>query len=165
MIFLTLGTQLPFDRLVRALDDWCAATGQGGEVTAQIPDPGARGYRPRSFAWTGWMAPEAYEATAREAAAIVSHAGMGTIITALTLGTPLLIMPRRAALGEHRNDHQLATAWRFADRPGLAVAWDEAELAGTLERLLAGKGEAGERLGPHAEESLVAAVRAEILRD
>ena len=46
------------------------------------------------------------------AAAIVAHAGMGTILTALETGKRLLVMPRRAALGEHRNDHQLATVSR-----------------------------------------------------
>ena len=46
--------------------------------------------------------------------AIVAHAGMGTILSALELGKPLVIMPRLAAFGEHRNDHQLATAKRFA---------------------------------------------------
>ena len=50
--------------------------------------------------------------------AIIAHAGMGTILTALEMGKPLLVMPRRAELGEHRNDHQLATAMRFADLGG-----------------------------------------------
>jgi len=110
MIFLTLGTQLPFDRLVAALDAWCAQSGCGGQVVAQIPDPGPGGHRPRHFTATRWMAPAEYAATARAATVIVSHAGMGTIITALDLARPLIVMPRRADLGEHRNDHQIATA-------------------------------------------------------
>ncbi len=35
MIFATVGTQLPFDRLIRALDGWAASNG-GVEVFAQI---------------------------------------------------------------------------------------------------------------------------------
>ncbi len=57
------------------------------------------------------------------ATAIVAHAGMGTILTALEMGKPLLVMPRRAALGEHRNDHQLATASRFAELGRVKVAF------------------------------------------
>ncbi len=34
MIFVTVGEQLPFDRLVRAVDEWAAASGK--EVFAQI---------------------------------------------------------------------------------------------------------------------------------
>ena len=67
--------------------------------------------------------------------AIVAHAGMGTILTALELGKPLLVLPRRASLGEHRNEHQLATARRFADTGRLAVAFDESELAQRLDEL------------------------------
>ena len=71
----------------------------------------------------------------RSSTAIVAHAGMGTILTALELGKPLLIMPRRAALGEHRNDHQLATAERFAAVDGVKVAFDETEFALKLDEL------------------------------
>ena len=44
-------------------------------------------------------------------------------------------MPRRAALGEQRNDHQLATARRFRDRSGVLVAEDEHHLAQQLDGL------------------------------
>ena len=66
--------------------------------------------------------------------AVVAHAGIGTILGALELGKPTVVMPRRAALGEHRNDHQLATARRFSG-PGIAVALDEHELAAELGRM------------------------------
>lgn len=160
MIFLTLGTQLPFDRLVAALDAWCAQSGCGGQVVAQIPDPGPGGHRPRHFTTTRWMAPADYAATARAATVIVSHAGMGTIITALDLARPLIVMPRRADLGEHRNDHQIATARRFADRPGLHVAETAPALAALLDRRHALK--PGDGLAPHADPRLIAAVRAAI---
>ena len=35
MIFVTVGSQLPFDRLVRAVDDWAAGNG-GAAAFAQI---------------------------------------------------------------------------------------------------------------------------------
>jgi len=66
---------------------------------------------------------------------ILAHAGMGTILTAVDLGKPILVMPRRADQGEHRNDHQLATARQLQDVLGLCVAWDEDELRDWLERL------------------------------
>jgi hypothetical protein len=83
---------------------------------------------------------------------------MGTILSALELGTPTLVMPRRAALGEHRNDHQMATARWFADLGGVTVAFDEAQL---LERLddadwLPG----GARIGESAPQGFIDALRA-----
>ena len=63
-----------------------------------------------------------------QASLIISHAGMGSILTALSSAKPVLIMPRRADLNEHRNDHQLATAKKFADKNGCFVFNDLSEL-------------------------------------
>ena len=95
------------------------------------------------------------------AKAIVAHAGMGTILTALEMGKPLLVMPRRAALGEHRNDHQLATAHRFAELGRVNVAFDETELPLRLDEL---DGVAAQpRISASAPDDFVARVRAFIV--
>lgn len=158
MIFLTLGTHEPFDRLVRAVDAWCAATGRGAEVFGQITDH--PGYEPKSFDWVATLPPEAYRARCQQAAFIVAHAGMGSIITAMTYRKPIVIMPRRADLGEQRNDHQRATAERFAPRPGVFLAEDEAALPGVLDRLTAAEASAPQAtVGPFAEPRLTQALR------
>lgn len=164
MIFLTLGTHQPFDRLVAAVDAWCAASGCDA-VFGQITDPGADGYRPRHFPWTTHLPPEAYRERFAAARFVIAHAGMGSIITAMTLCRPILVMPRRAHLGEQRNDHQLATARRFAGRPGIMVAHDADELAAAADRLLRAPVEGGgeARIGPFAEERLTDAIRATIV--
>lgn len=160
MIFLTVGTQLPFDRLTRAVDDWCAAN-PSAHVIGQIADPGSEGFRPQHFEWQSFIEPAEFDRRFDEADLIVAHAGMGSIITALTRAKPVLIMPRRANLREHRNDHQLATADRFADRPGVHVAHDEESVGPWLSRLLA-MPERGDspRLSPFASPQLLEAIRA-----
>ena len=90
--------------------------------------------------------------------AIVAHAGIGTILTALEIGRPLLVMPRRAALGEHRNDHQLTTARRFAELGKVKVAFDEVELRLRLDEL--DRVPAQARIGTSAPDDFVAALRA-----
>lgn len=60
---------------------------------------------------------------------------MGSILTALELGKPILVMPRRGDLDETRNDHQLATARHFLSQGRVAVAFDELELAAKLDQL------------------------------
>lgn len=67
---------------------------------------------------------------------MVAHAGMGTVLTALELGKPLLLLPRRGDLHETRNDHQLATARWLQDRPGIHIAWEAPELAPLLDRMV-----------------------------
>ncbi|MBK9127263.1 MAG: glycosyl transferase family 28 [Phycisphaerales bacterium] len=133
MIFVTVGAQMPFDRLVQAVDAW-AGQRPDIEVFAQI---GPTSWRPQHARWTQFLDPPAFEAACRRAEVLVAHAGMGSIITALELGKPILVMPRRGALGETRNDHQVATARRFAELGAVEVAWDEAELGSRLEAIVA----------------------------
>ena len=153
MIFVTVGTQLPFDRLVRGVDEWAERSGRR-DVFAQI---GPNGWRPRHIDAAPFVSPEEHRRRMESASAIVGHAGMGTIIGALELGKPVLIMPRVASHGEHRNDHQIATSKRFEAVRGVAVAWDEQELPARLEALLGMR--AGERIGSQASDRLIAVLR------
>ena len=167
-IFLTVGTQLPFDRLVRAVDLWAGANasaedGDRANVFGQIAEPGPGGYLPMNFDWVAHLDPESFEARFAAADLIVAHAGMGSIIGALAAPKPkpILILPRRAALGEQRNDHQLATARRFAGRPGVTVCMDEAALGPALDRLLlAAPDPAASTIGTEASPELLGAIRA-----
>ncbi len=129
--------QEPFDRLVRAMDEWCARSNHVQTVFGQIGDPKPGGYVPRNFECISRLSASEYAKRFAEADVIVSHAGMGSIITAMHHGKPILIMPRWAKLGEHRNDHQLATVRMLGDRPGIHVAEDETRLGPMLDRVLA----------------------------
>ncbi len=135
MIFVTVGHELRFDRLIRGLDEWVKETSYK-DIFAQVAELGEEGYKPRNFEWQSFLDPETFKARFDKADLIVAHAGMGTIITALTMKKPLLIMPRKGALKETRNDHQIATAEQFARRNGIYVANDETELGSVLDQLI-----------------------------
>ena len=131
VIFVTVGGQLPFDRLVHAVDEW-AKDRRREDVFAQIGDSSNA---PDYIQWENFVSPSEFRAKAEESDVIVAHAGMGSILTALELGKPIVVMPRRAHLGEHRNDHQWATANHLGQGLGIPVAADEAELIGLLDHL------------------------------
>ena len=137
MIFLTIGTHEPFDRLIRAVDDWCALRGTGAQVFGQITEPKSGAWRPQNFEWVARLAPQDYEKRCASARLIVSHAGMGTILTALSHAKPIVVMPRRGHLRETRNDHQFTTVRMLRDHPGIHVAEDETHLGSVLDRALA----------------------------
>ena len=124
MIFVTVGGELPFDRLVRAMDGFAAAH-PGEDVLAQI---GAGGFEPAHMRWQRTLERAAYAAALDAAELVVAHAGIGSVLSAGEPGKPIVLMPRRARLGEHRNDHQRDTVAHLAGRPGLFVADDEAAL-------------------------------------
>src|SRR5262245_45623766 len=116
---------MPFDRMVRVVDDWAARSGRT-DVFGQI---GTTEYQPRNFKAAERMSPQEFKTRMQEASGIVAHAGTGTIIAALELGKPLLVFPRLSVLGETRNDHQIPTARHFADAGHVLAAFDETELA------------------------------------
>lgn len=130
MILLTVGEQLPFDRLIKAVDDWAATTGE--KIIAQI---GKSHLSPENMEYKAFFSPVEYKKHFILADCIIAHAGMGSIITALELKKPIIIMPRQQRLGEHRTDHQFATAERFRNFPSVLVASDTLSLAGKLAQI------------------------------
>lgn len=123
MIFVATGTQFPFDRLVRMVDD--LADGLGEEIVAQaMPDK----YTPRNFTLQARIPARQFEQYVEQSRVVVAHAGMGIIITAMRLGKPVLVLPRLARLGEHRNEHQTSTANHLQQMGLVTVITDGEEL-------------------------------------
>lgn len=153
-VFVTVGTELPFDRLIGVIDEWARRTGRGCEVFAQI---GRTAHPPAHIRWAESVDSRTFRQLISEAEVIVAHAGMGSILTALEEGRNLVVVPRRADLGEHRNDHQLATVAYLAANGLVNVATDEGALIAYLD------GEAGftapPPIGAAADASLIEAVR------
>jgi len=127
-IFVVVGTQEPFDRMVKTIDQW-AAGNSSANIFGQIS---RAAYIPESFETTGFISPELFDIKFREADLIVSHAGMGTIISALQHSKPIIVMPRLAEFLEHRNDHQLATARSFGKLGFVKDVYNENELIEAL---------------------------------
>ncbi|NVK40757.1 MAG: hypothetical protein HWE39_05890 [Oceanospirillaceae bacterium] len=151
MIFLTVGTQLPFDRLVRLIDRWAERNPQV-KVFAQIGDTD---YQPRHFESCTFLDGEAYASAFKKAEFIIAHAGMGTILSALMAAKPVVVFPRVAALGEHRNEHQLATCRKLEGLKGCYIAYEDEQLLTLLDNL---QGLEGEQISPYASDQLIDAI-------
>jgi UDP-N-acetylglucosamine transferase subunit ALG13 len=154
VIFVTVGAQMPFDRLITGVDQW-AGQNPGVEWLAQI---GASTYEPKHIAnWKKFLEPDEFRRAMERADVIVGHAGTGTIIMALEIGKPILVMPRHARLGETRNDHQIATAKRFRELNGVSVADDEHQLQEQLDAIRSIPASA--TISSHASSELINAIR------
>jgi len=132
MIFLTVGTQFPFDRLVRAVDEVCDNGFRDEEVFAQIGDTS---YKPRNFKSVASLSKNMFDEYMKDASGVISHAGTGVIISALDNRKPLLVMPRLKKYGEVVHDHQLAIARKFEQFGHILVAYNEKDLAEKITQL------------------------------
>ena len=153
MIFVTVGSDTPFDRLIRTVDRWAFENGRR-DVYAQI---GKKSWKPQYVAYSEMLGPDDFKRHVIAAKVVVAHAGMGTILSVLQHQTPLLVMPRRGVMGETRNDHQFDTASELRGIGGIDVVFDEIELLRKLEKIDDLK-TAGS-ISKHAEESLMASIR------
>jgi len=132
MIFLTIGTQFPFNRLVRGIDN---AIDEGlikEEIFAQI---GETSYKPRNFESVAFLEKNVFDRYLKKASALISHAGIGIITMALDNGKPLLVMPRSEKFGEVVNDHQVAIVRKFSKFGHILVAYDVEDLADGIRKL------------------------------
>lgn len=132
MIFVTVGSMFPFDRLIQRVDEIAAAQPER-TFFAQV---GHARYRPTHLPFSELLSRGEFRAKVEAAELLVAHAGMGSVITAMELGKPIILVPRRVEWGEHNTDHQVATAKWLQSRPGVHVCFDDAMLGETIEAAL-----------------------------
>lgn len=132
MIFVTVGTQLPFDRLLDWVSEALAELGINEECIAQVGETDKN--------WAGIhkissVSTSEFFSLIERARLVIAHAGMGTIIQCASIGKPLIIVPRLSQFGEHRNDHQVDTAGKFSS-PMIRVVSDKARLFECVDNML-----------------------------
>ncbi len=152
-IFIVVGTQEPFERMIKAIDEWAAKHNEHS-IFAQIS---IAQYHPKSFEFTDFIAPDLFDIRFNEADLIISHAGMGTIISALANGKPIIVMPRLAANHEHRNDHQVDTAKSFEELGFVKAVYSDQEMYDALDSAQSLK--AVEKIEPHASPELIKTIQ------
>jgi UDP-N-acetylglucosamine--N-acetylmuramyl-(pentapeptide) pyrophosphoryl-undecaprenol N-acetylglucosamine transferase len=131
VILVTVGTnEAPFDRLLRAV----ALLGDAEPVLVQY---GASAVRPPNATCVAYLPFDELVDTARQARTVVTHAGVGSVLTSLAAGKRPVVLPRLRRYGEAVDDHQVELAERLS-RDGLV------ELIRGPGELSAAVGRAGE---------------------
>ena len=82
MIFVTVGSQEPFDRLIRAVDAWAKSRGRS-DVLAQIA---RSSLRPEFVQFTQFVEPAEFTGLCAKPRSSWRTAGMGSIISAIGTG-------------------------------------------------------------------------------
>lgn len=105
-IFISVGTQLPFDRLVKRVEQ-AFVNKPEFKLIYQV---GVGGYKPSSGEIFETLTPLQYSKAMGECDVLIAHCGTGSIVSSVEFSKPLICMPRRAEFGEHRNNHQVDAA-------------------------------------------------------
>lgn len=120
---VTLGT-LPRWQFRRLVDACLRVIPDGSEVTWQT---GATDVAGLQIDARPSMGADELELAISEADVVISHAGVGSALTALSCGKRPILVPREAAKGEHVDDHQRQIAQELGER-GLALVRTPDEL-------------------------------------
>lgn len=151
MIFVTVGSQLPFDRLIEAIDN-IAPSLKDQEIIAQVF---GMKYQPKNIKTLDYIAPADFKSYVERADLIISHAGTGTILSVAQMEKPMIVFPRLGKLKETRNDHQIATCRMMEKISRLQVAYDEKELKQKIDAFFRNELPLMEKISPYASKALI----------
>ena len=127
MILVTVGTnEAPFDRLV-------AAIGQLTPHEEVVVQCGSSALRPSGATCVDFVPFDELLDLVRRARVVVTHAGVGSIMVALSQGKRPITVPRLSRFREAVDDHQLAFARRLASRGFVTLLEDESKLSSAID--------------------------------
>lgn len=116
MILALVGThEQPFDRLLRAVDE--LPTDE-----LRVVQTGHSHYAPAACEAHGFLPFDEVKRLMTAASVVITHAGTGSVMLALSLGRKPVVVPRLRRFGEHVDDHQVQLVETLAE-DGLVVPW------------------------------------------
>jgi UDP-N-acetylglucosamine transferase subunit ALG13 len=127
VIFVTVGTnEAPFDRLLHVFE----TSPPDEELVVQH---GPSLIRPPGATCVDYLAYEELAETIRRARVVVTHAGVGSIMTALANGKRPVVVPRLREFGEAVDDHQVELGRRLQEAGLVAFVDRPADLPAALD--------------------------------
>lgn len=118
MVFVTLGTQdKPFDRLLKAIDKEIEKGTIKGEVVVQA---GCTKYESKNMKIFDLIPLDDFDELMGKCDYLITHGGVGSIVTGLNKDKKVIAVPRLEKYGEHINDHQLQIINNF-DKMGYII--------------------------------------------
>lgn len=130
LILVTVGTQpLEFTRLIMEMDKIA------GEIDEKVIIQTGHGkLQPKNAEYFNFISKDEIEEIFKKARVIVSHAGMGTIITATKHKKPLIIVPRLKDFKEEPlDDHQVEICKMLEDK--IQVIWNIKDLKKAIDKI------------------------------
>ena len=113
MIFVTLGTQdKPFTRLLEAVQK---QIDNGNIKDKVIVQSGYTKFTSNDMEIFDYVSMEKFNEYLKKCDLLITHGGVGNILSALKLNKKIIAAARLAKYGEHTNDHQLQIVNKFSE--------------------------------------------------
>lgn len=132
MILVTLGTQdKHFTRLIMMVDELI----KQGEIQEEVyVQAGSTSYQSDKMKIFDYIDMEAYEKLLDQCDILITHGGVGTIVSALKDGKKIIGVAREARYKEHHNDHQKEIIETFSSQGLILKAEDTVSLKKALHQ-------------------------------
>lgn len=131
MIFVVVGTQkFQLNRLLKKIDDLIENGVIEEEVFAQI---GHTDYVPMHYRYKRFLEKEKFEQIMEQCDILITHSGVGSIISGLSHHKPVIVVSRLPQYGEHVDDHQIGIAETFSKLNYVLVCREQDDLGKILK--------------------------------
>lgn len=132
MIFVTLGTQdKDFSRLLQAIDKEIEKGNIKEKVVVQA---GCTKYESENMEILDLVPQDEFDKLMSKASLLITHGGVGSILTAIKHGKPVIAAARLKKYKEHTNDHQKQIIKEFSDAGYILELRDFNKLGKMIEK-------------------------------
>ena len=122
MIFVTLGTQdKGFTRLLKAIQK---QIDKGNIKEKVVVQAGYTCFESKDMEIFDYMLKDDFENFMKTCDILITHGGVGSIMTGLNAGKKIIAAARLKEYGEHTNDHQVQIIEKFS-KDGYIIALDD----------------------------------------
>lgn len=133
LILVTLGTNdKSFVRLIQKIEDLIV----GGIITEEVVvQAGYTKYESEHMKVFDLIPMDKFQDLMAKCSLLITHGGVGTIISGLTKDKKVIAVPRLKKYGEHVNDHQLQIIENFSESGYILAAYDVEDLEDVLSKV------------------------------
>lgn len=132
MIFVTLGTQdKSFKRLLEMIDKEIE---KGNIKEKVIVQAGFTKYDTKNMEIFDLLDKDDFDKYIKDCDLLITHGGVGSILTGLKNDKKVIACPRLAKYKEHMNDHQIQIIERFADAGYILPLYENDDLGNVIKK-------------------------------
>ena len=131
LIFVTVGTQIPFDRLLKSVEKQIELGNIKEKVIVQA---GVTNFKSDKMEIVSFIPMDEFKKIIEDAKIIICHGGVGTITDGLKNNKVIIACPRLERFNEAKNDHQKQIVENFGNAGFIIPLLDLKDLDKALEK-------------------------------